>query len=1033
MLEVSLKAMVEDKKHQGFSGFGGSTAARPFWSLTGQQAGLCMLFGLLLISVVLGCTLSPSPFVAVGLVIGFAVCIGAMLYPHFAILITFACAGMPSLLLYLPGHTAHLIEPPLVLCILIILLRRPDLRLRLPHLLALGFVAISVISFIHVPEIATNAYSADKRLLTLIVIFVAFFCGTFLARYIKNTSSFLVAILLTNIPLYLISLAQFLGVHLPSFLEADGAQDLTIAQGRLWGPFSWSSTFAIYLINLFAIALSCWILGTRLRYRLVGMVMTIATALAIIGSGTRSVAIVACGLTIATLLITRRFKTLLITVSLLTVASVFSLGTLLPRFLHDPSSVANRFLLWNEASKLIISHPWIGVGLQQFRFYYAQLIVSRTAQLNARGVVPHQQYLEWGVESGILALVIGVLLLCSTALFCWRAYRVDDSDRRALLLAALLAMVANILIGFLDVPLDPVEGSVFLFLLAGLALGCAEHKHWISLAKRFSLVPLFDLQRRAVMCDGLVGGQIASSPAPLQLSPSAPNMQKTGRSVLIQLLFWGITVPMIFPMTALLTRYLGPTRYGEYSLTFPFFTIFALLSGTGMDPLIIRDLSLQPRSKWSDILSYAAGTRLVSSILSAGVAAIVAWVLPISAEQRSLFLVGSSTLLFSFSFNGLRIIYSHGFRAEQRVGALSLLEMVNRLITAGLVLLVVLLRLPLFWGYVLLMYSDVPMFLFQVWLAHRRFGVRLRFSPSRFREHMLGGLPLMGHNALTLLCGQLDILLLMVMIGPLEVGIFALASRVIDPLISIAIAYVNGLYPLLCRRFEAGRESFAGVFHETTRILALVIFPLALLICVEARSIVALLGGQQFATATIAVQLLMGAMVATFFNQLCERACMAAHLERRIPFVTVTTAIVNLVANLIFIPRWQIAGAGIASIMSELVGLCLFIVLLRCHINLWPTMSMVLLTLVSNLPALIFLLWQEQTTLLLTIPIALLLTIATYLAVRTLSLKDFVVIGHFLPGYRRPVVDYSPSHATVIATAQDISTCPTFILPRVQV
>ncbi len=163
-------------------------------------------------------------------------------------------------------------------------------------------------------------------------------------------------------------------------------------------------------------------------------------------------------------------------------------------------------------------------------------------------------------------------------------------------------------------------------------------------------------------------------------------------------------------MTALLTRYLGPTQFGMYSLTFPFFTVLALLSGSGMDPLIIRQLSREAHTAWSKTLSYAVGTRLLSTILGVGAAALLAMLLPINAEQRTLFLLGSVSLLFSFSFNGLRIIYSHGFRAEQRVGILSLLETTNRVVTAALVGLIILLHLSLVWAYVLLVYSDLPFF-----------------------------------------------------------------------------------------------------------------------------------------------------------------------------------------------------------------------------------------------------------------------------------------------------------------------------------
>lgn len=465
-------------------------------------------------------------------------------------------------------------------------------------------------------------------------------------------------------------------------------------------------------------------------------------------------------------------------------------------------------------------------------------------------------------------------------------------------------------------------------------------------------------------------------------------MEKTGRAIIIQLLFWGIAIPIIFPMTALLTRYLGPVRYGEYSFTLSFLAVFALFSGTGMDPLIIRQLSRQKREEWSDTLSYAAGTRLLSTILSIGVAVLLILMLPVSAEQRNLLLLGSASLLFSFSFNGLRMIYSHGFRAEQQVGALSLLETTDRVVTAGLVALIVLFHFSLLWTYILIIYSDLPFFFILVMMARRRFGMRVRFSLIRVREQLLASLPLMGYNALTLIAAQADLLILMALAGPLSVGIYALAGRITNPLFSVALAFVIGLYPLLCRKFEEGHEQFAMVYKEAMRVLALCIIALAIFVSAEANIIVTLLGGQHFAAAAIAVQLLMWAMVVVFFSQLAVRTCMAANIERLIPYVTAASAAVNILANLVLIPHWRIVGAGVAALLSELVGLCLFTVLLRRHVPLLSTMNMLLRVFLANLPALAFLLWQQHASLLLTAPIALVLTIIGYFATRTLSPKD---------------------------------------------
>lgn len=967
-----------------------------------------MISGVLLLLISLSCALMPSPLVVIICFAVLVISIGAILRPRFALLLLVMSAGLPSITFPLPGHNMHLVEPVTVLVFLVIVVQRPLVCFSMPHLLGLLFLALAVISFVHVPELASGSspYGADKRLVVLLITFAAFFAGTWLANVVEDGAAFLIAVLLVSMPLYCVGLAQAMGLHLSPLLESPDVYNPHIAQGRLWGPFAWSVNFGMYLVNLMAVAVVCWLQGTRRRHQAIGFVMTIATVLEIVGSGTRSATTAAIVIIIVACLICRRGKILGFSLLLAGTMSISFFNKIILLFNHNVSSTDNRLLLWNEAIRLVTTNPWLGIGLQQFHYYYAQLIVGKATELDPLGIHPHEQYLEWAIESGIIWPAVGMLFLLSIMVTCWRTYHTILDKQKSIVLVVFLAVFGNSIMGFVDAPLDQLEGATVLFLLAGLAVGLAgsaspkspQRFLWLGVGWR---LPTHGLKSRcyiqniilAINAIKTVKNEDTANTTVVRID-SISNVQKTSRSVVTQLLSWGIALPLIFPMTALLTRYLGPTQYGEYSLTFPFLTVFALLSGTGMDPLIIRQLSRQPRRTWSETLSYAVGTRAVSTVLSTGLAVITAWLLPIGPEQRSLFLLGSFTLFFSFSFNGLRIIYSHGFRAEQRVGLLALLETSNRIITAGLIALIVWLHWPLLFGYALLVYSDLPMFLAQVLFANRRYRIIVRFSLMRFWQHMQGSLPLLGHNALTLLAGQIDICVLMVVSGPASAGIYALASRIIDPLISIAFAYVNGLYPLLCTIADEGRESFDRICYKAMRLLALAIIPLAVCVSTQASVLVNLLGGQRFATAGIAVQLLMCTMVFTFFNQLAERICTAANIERRVPIVTVISASVNLLLNVILVPHWQILGAGLAALTSEAVALSLFALQLRQHIRLGPAAGMLSLVLLSNLPSLALLLWQYRIPLLLSLPLALGLTIISYVATRILSFNDVRQIMH---------------------------------------
>jgi O-antigen/teichoic acid export membrane protein len=1030
-----------------------------------QPSILLYVSGLLCLSIVFGFLISQSVSFTVEIVCGLLLTILALWQPRFSLVLVFVAAGLPSLLINLPGHTMRLVEPALYLCILVSILQRPVVYLRYYHLLAVLFIGIALVSFLHVPQISTNpdAYAADKRLYEVLLIFEAFFCGTCLSRYIKNASSLLATLLLCNVPLYLIGLAQAVGLPLPAFLENASAQNPLLSGGRLWGPTDGAVTFGLYLVNLLAIALSCYVLGKKRRDRILGGVMAIATTLELVGSGTRSAALGGIAIIFVLLLLTRRYKLLL---AMLCVAAAMIMALfkrVLPLFAHDQSSISNRLLLWHEALNLIIAHPWIGIGLQQFYVYYDQLIIAPSNILNPHGISVHNQYLELALESGVFWLIAALLFLFGVLYTCWQTYAIAKREQQVLLLAAILALVANMLIGCFDVPLDKVEGSVVLFMLVGLALGYTDplrrgSRHFFTPSRRVQLLSDLwaggiSLWRQIVLyLSALCYHLSPRQEQQIAASDAAPNAQKTVRSIIFQLVCWGLTGPIMLPVTALLTRYLGPVQYGEYGFTLPFLAVCALLSGTGMDPLIIRLLSRQPRGEWSDTLSYAAGSRFFLTAVSISVIALLVLLLPFSIEQRDLLLCGCLSLFFNFSYNGLRSIYSHGFRAEQRITPLILLETADRLLTAAMVVVAVMLHLSLLWSYILIIYADLPCCIALMIIACRRFRIHLRLSLQHLREHVINSLALTGYDALALLTGQADVVLLMLFTGPLNVGLYALAIRISDPLLSIAYMYVNGIYPLLCSTFEQRREQFVTFYKEAIRIISLAVIPPAIFVSMQANAVVSLVGGQHFAAAAIVVQLLMWATAVIFYSQLAVRCCMAANMERWIPYVAGVAAGVNLLGNLVLIPRWQAVGAGLASLISELLALVLFTFLLRCHVRILPTLGVVLQVVLGNGLMLAFLFWQRHASLLLTAPIAVLLTVVGCFLTRACSWRDVLMIRRLLFTRMRidridESMDIASQPTAVIASQgpdlpalisyqspiQDIADYPTLILPRIRV
>lgn len=1010
-----------------------------------EQALLVLLFGLLLAMVVLACAGYLSLLVACGVIVGLGIVALMFRWPQISLLLVFFGAAFPSVLIPLPGHTMRPLEAPLFLVFALIVVRRPTMRVRLPHILALLFFALALISFFHMPVVAQSLsdYGADKRLYAWALMLLALFGATFLVTYIENLSSFFCLILLANLPYLLIGAAQAFHIHLSPLWVPSTALEVT-QEGRLSGPADSPTTFAFYLVDLLAVALSCWTLGARWWQRTFGAGMLLLIFWEILGSGTRSALAAGLVMALVALLVTRRFKWLCGLVFLAIPSTLVVFNTSLAKFSHGDASLTNRIFLWQRALELIGTHIWIGIGLEQFPSYYAKLIVGQAVELNPAGISVHNQYLELALESGIFWLLIGLALLIGLVWFCWKTYRLATREHRLALLATFLLVLATSIISFVDVPLDKVEGTVFFFLLAGIALGYARPLRrtgvqcltyttleaqalpesqglqkdeapppatyrtapaalhpltWRRIPRsRIEVDQEFDISispKEPLPFSPLLPSQLtAPIPRirPSELSGELPSMPKTGKTVIIQIISWAIAIPIIFPSTVLMTRYFGPTQYGEYSFTLSILAVCALGSMTGMDSWLIRDLSRKRRAGWGESLGIAAGTRLLTSLLISGLAMLVTWLVPLPAEQRALLLLGIGTLTFSFSFNCLRAVYECGFVSEQRISILSLLTTINRVTTAGLIVLAVFLHFSLLWAYVLLAYSDLPFFFILLMLAQRRFRIRFRIDLARSWNIIRESIPFTSYDALALFSGQIDILLLLPLAGSQSVGFYALALRITNPLFNIAFAYVGGLYPYLCARFEKGRQEFANIYRESMRALALGIIPLTLFVVVEAPAIVELLAGNAYTAAIVPTRLLMISVALAFFNQLTLRTCMAANRESKIPLISGVTLVITFLANALLIPLWQATGASVAAVVAELASVGLFSALLASHVHLKNAWGVVLRVLLGNLPGLVLLLWLPHLPLLLLAVGTALLALPGCVITHTLSLNDVKMV-----------------------------------------
>jgi O-antigen ligase len=351
-------------------------------------------------------------------------------------------------------------------------------RAWIPLALLLGLSALSV-AWARDPTLAVYGLLS---LLQPFVLFVYLSAALRTAADVRRTVDFLLVGLLLETACMVL---QFAGVRLPGLLASEvwrsqaGGAVLSRVSGTLGTPNGAAAYLSVLLVIAFAVLMArpgrrrTWLAGAALASGGVGLALTLSRG-GMLGAG--------AGVAVFVLLATRRrllrIGPLLLAGALAAaLAAVFG-GELLARSSDLGGDGNGRVPLMVIAARMILSHPLVGVGANNF---VAALPEFTTPEFSLTWIyVVHNYYLQVAAELGLLGLTLFVAFLASVARCAWTASRGSPGDLTLLAIGIVAALVVRAVHMQVDVFGGP-SGWEMLVVLAAVASALARQaEHEVS-------------------------------------------------------------------------------------------------------------------------------------------------------------------------------------------------------------------------------------------------------------------------------------------------------------------------------------------------------------------------------------------------------------------------------------------------------------------------------------------------------------------------------------------------------------------------
>jgi O-antigen/teichoic acid export membrane protein len=412
------------------------------------------------------------------------------------------------------------------------------------------------------------------------------------------------------------------------------------------------------------------------------------------------------------------------------------------------------------------------------------------------------------------------------------------------------------------------------------------------------------------------------------------------RNTLYQSLGKAVSIFASLFTTAILTRHLGQSGYGQYTLISAVIIFFSTLTDWGTGFIATR---LASQKKFSEPQIY--GNLLILRIMASIVGAVVMIVLGIFQIVNlpiPLIFLGSLVIFALAVRNAMQIIFQVHLKLQYGAIVEAASGLGFFLITVWAVTQTALTPATVVFY---LLISSALAGIIAIYFAKKLSPISYNLNHKLISHLLKESAPMGALLVVFSIYNRLDSFILQHYQGDQAVGIYGLAYKVHDNLVMGAAFFMNAMYPLIAKskiKHQISKtqikdkKELAGnlkletrnLFSTSFHFLTIVGLFISVIFFLFAKPVIFILAGPDYLIAVDLLRILMIATFIAYLNHLTGYTLAAIGLQRVSLTIAVTALAINLTLNFIFVPIYSYYASAWITIVTEAIVLIFSLVYL---------------------------------------------------------------------------------------------------------
>lgn len=374
---------------------------------------------------------------------------------------------------------------------------------------------------------------------------------------------------------------------------------------------------------------------------------------------------------------------------------------------------------------------------------------------------------------------------------------------------------------------------------------------------------------------------------------------------------------LTFFMTLVVARYLGAENFGKLSFALGFVALFTIITDFGARILINREIARHKK----DVNKYVSNVVILKFTLS----------------FLMLFLIHIFALILDYSGINLQLIYlasivyilqslgqpfGSAFRGYELMKYDSFSLMFQSLVKFILALFVVFLGLTVRELMIFYIISEAAGLVLRIIYYHTRIHpLKLEWDAKFSKDIVKRSIPFGVAALFMTFYDKIDVTMLSKMVANPDtaIGWYSAAYNLLFVFEFIPISVCAAVYPYASNAYLKSMPKFKYIYRKLLTYNFYLTMPLAVGTMVLADKVIELLYGPDFTPAVFALKILIWSVVFKFQIYSLGVVLNSMNQEKLTMKATIASLGINIVLNLLLIPKYSFIGASIATIFSEAV------------------------------------------------------------------------------------------------------------------